>query len=162
MSNSLNALAEVLEGEIALGETLRANLEAQKRALVAWDITDLLARIEAREVSLRSLGELEQRREQVLEQCGALAAAPRLRQVITQLPQALPARVRLSRLHEQTRKTFLRLRADEQQLHGLMGNLVGLIQEALSPLVQPALSTYGESGAAERQRSASALLQSKV
>lgn len=162
MSNPLSELAEVLEGEVALGETLCGNLEAQKRALVAWDIADLLARIEARETWLRSLSELEQRRKQVLEQCDARAVAPRLRQVIARLPQASPERSRLSRLHEQTRKTFLRLCADEQQLHDLMENLVELIQEALSPLALPALSTYGESGAAERQRSASALLQSKV
>ena len=162
MNNPLSELAEVLEGEVALGETLCGNLEAQKRALVAWDIADLLARIEARETWLRSLSELEQRRKQVLEQCDARAVAPRLRQVIARLPQASPERSRLSRLHEQTRKTFLRLCADEQQLHDLMKNLVELIQEALSPLVLPALATYGESGAAERQRPASALLQNKV
>jgi len=162
MNNDLNQLADVLEDEVTLGETLCRNLEAQRSALVAWNMADLLAHIEAREAWLRSLAELEQRRCRIVEQSAAFTAGPRLRQVIAALPNQSPERPRLARLHEQTRRTFLRLRADEQQLHGLMANLVDLIQEGLSPLVEPELPTYGESGAVERQRPASALLQSKV
>ena len=162
MNNDLNELADVLEDEVALGETLCRNLEAQKNALIAWNMADLLAHIEAREAWLRALGELEQRRSRIVAQSDAFTAAPRLRQVIAALPTQSPERTRLTRLHEQTRRTFVRLRADEQHLHGLMENLVDLLREALSPLMEPVLSTYGENGAAESKRPASGLLESKV
>ena len=38
MNNDLNELADVLEDEVALGETLCRNIEAQKNALVAWNM----------------------------------------------------------------------------------------------------------------------------
>ena len=106
MNNDLNELADVLEDEVALGETLCRNLEAQKNALIAWNMADLLAHIEAREAWLRSLGELEQRRSRIVAQSDAFTAAPRLRQVIAALPTQSPDRTRLTRLHEQTRPDF--------------------------------------------------------
>jgi flagellar biosynthesis/type III secretory pathway chaperone len=162
MNNHLNELAEVLEAELSVGEALCRNLEAQQKALLAWNIADLVDRIEAREPWLRSLGELEQRRSHIVSQSVGLASSPRLRQLIGQLPKDAPERARLNRLQEQTREVFLRVRWDEQYLHGLMENLLRLLQEALAPLMQPNLPTYDESGATERQRPVSALLQSKV
>lgn len=162
MTNSLNGLADVLAEEVAVGEALCRNIEAQKNALVAWNITELLAQIEAREPWLRSLGELEQRRCRIVEQSGVKSDRPILRQVIEKLPTGAPERALLMRLREQARQVFSRVQADELHLNGLMAQIVGLMQEALSPLVQTAAPTYGETGAAERQRPASALLQSKA
>ena len=91
MNNDLNELANVLEDEVALGETLCRNLEAQKNALIAWNMADLLAHIEAREAWLRALGELEQRRSRIVAQSDAFTAAPRLRQSLPHCPLNPPS-----------------------------------------------------------------------
>jgi hypothetical protein len=162
MNEDLTGLAEVLEQEIAVGEELCRNLAAQKKALIAWDIVYLLEKIDAREPWLRLLGELEQRRNGILRQSHAFTASATLRQAIAQLPIESMERGRLATLREQTRIVFNRLQTDEKDLHGLMGHLMALIQEALSPLLEPMGPTYGERGTAERPRPASALLQSKI
>jgi flagellar biosynthesis/type III secretory pathway chaperone len=162
MNKDLTRLAEVLEEEIAVGEELCRNLAAQKKALIAWDIVDLLGKIETREPWLRRLGELEERRNGLLLQSDAFTASATLRQAIAQLPIESVDRARLVALRERTRIVFNRLQTDEKDLHDLMGNLMALIQEALSPLLEPMGPTYGERGTAERRRPASALLQSKI
>lgn len=74
MSTELTDLTRVLEEEISVGEELWRNLSAQKQAIVALDVAELLVQINAREPWLRSLGEFESRRcrivgEGALEQC---------------------------------------------------------------------------------------------
>lgn len=71
MNPELNDLAAVLEEEIAVGEELSRNLAAQRQALICWDMDALIAKIEARGPWLRSLGELEVRRQNLLTQGGA-------------------------------------------------------------------------------------------
>ena len=55
MSKDLAELLSVLENEVLVGEELSRNLEAQKNAIVEWDIAKLLEQIDAREPWLRSL-----------------------------------------------------------------------------------------------------------
>lgn len=62
MSTELTDLTRVLEEEISVGEELWRNLSAQKQAIVALDVAELLVQINAREPWLRSLGEFESRR----------------------------------------------------------------------------------------------------
>jgi hypothetical protein len=78
------------------------------------------------------------------------------------LPPDMPERQRLSALRDCARQIFLRLRAEEQNLFGLMENLSAHIQEALSPLSQACPPLYRQSGAAEAQARPAALIQNKA
>jgi flagellar biosynthesis/type III secretory pathway chaperone len=141
-------LIAVIEEEILVGEELRRNLEEQKKALLAWDVAALLHQVDAREPWLRSLGELEQRRQQVMKGITPYLSPMTLRELIVKFPSGTPERDRLSSLQEGARKVFTRLQADERHVHGLIENLLAHIQEALSPLIQSDVSLYGETGVA--------------
>ena len=162
MGTPLNELAQLLEEEITVGEELRRNLTAQKHAIVAWDVTELLAQIKAREPWLRLLGELETRRDRLISESDLFNETPVLRRAIAALPKESAETSRLIALRQRTRDTFVRLQGDEEHLHLLMENLLSHIQEAFLTVSHPAVPTYGEKGVAEAARPASTLLCSKA
>ena len=162
MNPELNELATVLEEEIAVGEELSHNLAAQRQALICWDMDALIAKIEERGPWLRSLGELEVRRHNLLAQGGGPNESVTLRRLIAACPEDLPARHRLQTVRARARETFVRLQADERNVNGLMENLLSHLNEALRPLARPAVSLYGDTGAAAVQRPSSALIRNKA
>ena len=162
MNPSLNDLAAILEKEIAVAEDLEVNLSAQKQAIIDWNVDALLDEIEAREPWLRVLDELEQKRTDLVLQAGLGAGAVTLRRLIAALPAHAPQLPRLRALQQRARNIFTRLQAGEQTTHSLMANILAHIHEAFGALTQPAVSLYGESGAADMPRPSSALLQSRV
>jgi hypothetical protein len=162
MHPELNDLAAVLEEEIAVGEELSHNLAAQRQALICWDMDTLIAKTEARGPWLRSLGELEVRRHNLLAQGSAPNESVTLRRLIAAYPDDLQARHRLQTLRARARETFVRLQADERNVNGLMENLLSHLNEALRPLARPAVSLYGDTGAAAVQRPSSALIRNKA
>lgn len=163
MSIAMEQLTAILEQEITVAEELERNLAAQKQAVIDWNVEALLAQIAAREPWLRQLGDLEQKRQEFLTGSGVYHALTTLRQLLAHLPAHSPEYARLKGLHERTRAVFTRLQADEQNLHSVMSQISAHVQEALGTFTQPALSLYGESGAAGgAQPAASALLQSRV
>ena len=162
MSPGLDELAAVLEEEIAVGDELRLNLAAQRKALVAWDMEALIARIEAREASIRSLSELEARRARIVHAHAASDKPVTLSQLITVCPEGLPARKRLQSARVRARETFSRLQVDERDLNGLMENIHSHLNEALKPLACPTAPLYDDTGVAAPQRSSEALIHSKA
>lgn len=162
MNVHLNKLAGVLEEEIAVGEELWRNLTAQKQAIVEWDVTHLLEHIEARESWLASLGQLEEKRSEVLKQMAPSAVSTTLAQLLVQLPPDEVNGDRLRDLRERVRSIFTRLQADEKKLSGLMENLLVHIQDALRPLMVPSVAVYGDTGVASGQRPAAGLIQGKA
>lgn len=158
MNIDLTELAGVLSEEIAVGEELSRNLEAQRRALAAWDVVTLLLEIEAREPWLRLLNQLEQKRVAVLKQGMPADAPPTLRDLINQLPPDHAHRGCCRDILERGRALFSRLRAEERDHNALMENLASHINEALSFLTRPAAPLYGESGVADVQRPSAALI----
>jgi FlgN protein len=145
MNLELNDLAVVLEEEIALGDKLRLNLAEQRHALAAWDMDALIARIEAREAWIRTLGELEARRARIVEIQGDSDKPVSLSELIRDCPEDLPARQRLQSVRARARETFLRLQADERDLNLLMETLLSHFHVALKPLASSSLAVYGES-----------------
>jgi hypothetical protein len=162
MSLELNDLAVVLEEEIAVGDQLRLNLAEQRDALAAWDLVALIARIEAREAWIRSLGELEARRAHILEAQADTEKHVTLSELIRACPEDLPARQRLQSVRARARETFLLLQAAERDLNRLMETLLSHFQVALKPLASSPVAVYGESGATASQRTLSALICNKA
>ena len=159
MNSYLTELTGVLNQEIAVGEELSRNLEAQRRALVAWDVVSLLLEIEAREPWLLMLGQLEEKRVAVLKQFEPASAPATLREMIAQLPADQAERERWRDLQERGRALFSRLHAEERDLNALMENLASHINEALGFLARPTVPLYRETGAADAQRPSAALIQ---
>ena len=162
MTGTLNDLAALLEEEIAVGEKLSRNLAAQRRALICWDIDALIAEIEAREPWLRSLGELEVRRQNLLTQVAAPNDSVTLSRLIAECSSSLPMCRHLQTVRARARETFARLQADERNMNGLMENLLAHLNAALGPLARPAVALYGDTGAAAPQRPSSAFIRSKA
>ncbi len=162
MTTELDSLAAVLEEEIAVGEELRHNLAAQRKALIAWDVEALIAGIEAREPWLRSLDGLEERRRSLLQQGKDSEQPVSLTRLIAQCPGGAPVRQRLQTAQSRARAMFAGLQAEERSLNRLMQDLHSHIQFALSSLAGPAVSLYGDSGVPEPQRAASALIHNRA
>ena len=162
MHADLTHLAAVLKEEIIVGEELYRNLEAQKKAIVAWDIANLLAQIDAREPWLNSLSQLEKKRCEILKGIGSVSSPITLRQIISALPQGGSESARLDSLGERTRKIFTRLQTEEQSLLELMRNVLAHIQEALSSLTHAPDSVYSKSGVALPTGTRSGLLRGKA
>lgn len=162
MNAKMSDLILILEEELSVGAQLGANLLAQKNALVAWDVVDLVGQIEAREQWVRRLAELEERRNQILAELNPEAKSITLRQLIAALPEESAEKSRLFGFRERARNTFFQLQAEEQYLQSLMKNLLAHVQEALQPLGRPQAPTYGESGSAEAHRPESSLLRSQA
>jgi hypothetical protein len=155
-------LTKVLEEELSVGAELRRNLAGQKDAIIAWDIAALLTQLEAREVWLNTLGTLEQRRRRILTEDDPGTEPSSLRLALAPLADGSADKSRLLALGERMRHVFAELKDEEGQLHKLMGNLLAHLDAALSPLLQPLTPTYGENGAADRQRPLAALLRSRA
>ena len=160
MNFDVSNLIAVLEAELLAGENLQRNLDCQKQAIIAWDVEALLAHVEAREVCLRGLAELESRRVKTLMALPFIPAPSDLSQLIAQTPA--PEQARLRHLQARSRKTFVRLWAEDQALQTLKENLVGHIQEAMNHLAHHGASVYGESGHAASSRCAPGLIYEKA
>ena len=161
MPMDLAELVAVIEEEILVGEELRRNLEEQKKAVLVWDLVALLQQLEEREPWLRSLGDLEKRRQQAMKEMIPDINRMTLKELIAKFPSEAPERERLSRLREGARKIFTRLQADERYLQALIENLLAHIQEAWNPFLQSDVSIYGETGLA-MPRSGPGLIQGKA
>jgi flagellar biosynthesis/type III secretory pathway chaperone len=162
MNQDLNELMALLEEEFAVGEQLRSNLEAQKQAIVSWDVERLLHEIEGRDALLRSLDAIERKRVARLERMAVGHKHSSLRELLAQLPREGSAAVRLQNLQTRTRKLFFGLRLAERNLYELTVNLKALLEEALSGLKPVAVPLYGESGIASPRPPAASLIRSKV
>jgi hypothetical protein len=162
MSLRVAELSAVLEEEITVAEELSRNLAAQRAAIVAWDPSELLQRIERREACLRALGILEQKRSDIIKRMGFASEPVTLRRLVAELPHTSPERARMGALREQASDILTRLHADERDLSGLMQTMLSHIQGALSPLARDRAPVYTETGAAEPQRAPSALVHSKA
>ena len=160
MNLEVSKLIAVLEAELVAGENLQRNLDCQKEAIVAWDVETLLAHVEAREICMRGLAELESRRIEALAALPITPAPSELSQVIAQTPAREQERLR--NLQRRSRKTFMRLRAEDEALQALKQNLVGHIHEAMNHLAHHDASLYGESGQAATARCAPGLIYEKA
>ena len=162
MHFDLTQLVVVLKEEITVGEELHRNLEAQKKAIVVWDVVSLLEQIDARESWVRSLSELEEKRSEILNRISSTNGPMTFRQIIATLPLQGSERILLGQLRERTRKVFTRLQAEERSLHELMQSLLAHIQGALTSLVDPLVPIYSESGITPPPRTRSGLLHGKA
>ena len=162
MNIDVSNLIAILEAELRAGENLRRNLDAQKQAIIAWDVEGLLAHVEAREVCLRGLNDLENRRIEVLSALPLNEVPGELSQLITQIPNKSVEHARLRDLQQRSRTTFIRLRTDEEALLALKKNLVGHIGEAMRSLAQQGASVYSESGHGATYGSVPGLLYEKA
>ncbi len=145
--NDLSDLISVLENEVQLGKELSHNLAAQKEAILSWNSSALIERVEEKETLTRKLGEMEERRQGIVAQLphSDLEGNPSLRELLTRLP-AEPRTVLLGSLLSHARELYNRLRLEEKRLVSLMECILGHIREALSPLSHPILHLYGKSG----------------
>jgi hypothetical protein len=162
MIADLNALAAVLEKEVAVGEELLQNLARQRRALVEWDMEALIAGIDAREICLRSLGELEDRRLQMLTRAGIADTSVTLRDLISQMAVTAPERERFQSVRARAREVYSHLQAEERSVAGLMQDLAAHLRSALTAVARPAAPLYAGTGAAAPQPPASAFLRNRV
>jgi len=162
MNVDLTYLCGVLEAELAVGQTLVANLEALKKAIVAWDIERLLREIEARQPAIDELVLLETQRNEILRNLDEGARQGGLRGLIASMSGDSPERQRLAELREKNRCAFTMLHAAERNLIGLMENLLAHIHEALAPLTAAGVPLYGETGAARSVDVGAALIHSKA
>jgi hypothetical protein len=162
MNTEVADLVSILEDEIKVGEELYRNLEAQRKAIVAWDIANLLDQITARETWLRSLIRLEEKRTEILKALNSSNAQITLRQIIDSLPEGGSERLLFAQLRERARKIFVRLHAEERNLLDLMRNLWLHIQEALGSPTQSLGSVYSKSGATLTTGTRSTLLRGKA
>jgi len=162
MSTNVAELVSILEDEIKVGEELYRNLEAQRKAIVMWDITNLLDQIAARETWLRSLNRLEEKRREIIKEFSSTNAPITFRQIIDTLPDGGSERALFAQLRERARKIFVRLHAEERNLFDLMRNLWSHIQEALSPPTESLGSVYSKSGVTLPTGTRSSLLRGKA
>ena|SRR5215831_11803938 len=162
MSIEVADLVFILEEEIKVGEELHCNLEAQRKAIVTWDIANLLDQIAARETWLRSLSRLEEKRNEILRGLNLTDAPVTLRQIIDLLPDGGSEQVLFVQLRERARKIFASLQAEERSLLDLMRNLWSHIQEALVSPTQSLGSVYSKSGVALPTGTRSTLLRGKA
>ncbi|HXG51807.1 MAG TPA: flagellar export chaperone FlgN [candidate division Zixibacteria bacterium] len=161
MNRLLEELADVLEEEIAVGEELRRNLQAQQRALAEWDVAALLERIAEREPWLNKLSALEQSRAARMATLQS-AGSPTLATLIATLRPGAPETLRLRELGNRCRAVFSRLKSDEHYLRDVMEILCSHLEEALRPVHEPPFALYRETGSAERAAGAPALIRSKA
>lgn len=139
-------LIGVLEAEVGLGESLQRNLDAQREAILAWDMEALLQQVEARETHLRTLAELEFGRAELLKTLPVGAAPRNLSQLVAHLASQPTEQKQLLILQRRSRKIFTRLLAEERTLQALKENLVAHIHEAMGQVLQKGASVYGGSG----------------
>src|SRR5215510_8290880 len=131
----LAELIAVLEEEVLLGETLLQNLVAQKKAILAWDSSALLKKVEEKEILLRQLSTLDGRREEAVHQLffeqniPDAEGSPALKILLAHLPST-PQTATLDHLQRRAWQIYSRLRAGEKHLTNLMGILLNQIGEA--------------------------------
>jgi hypothetical protein len=155
MMDDLSELTAILAEEVALGRELLDNLSAQREAILCWKISDLIERVENREILFSNLAILECRRKRLVEQLtGEEAANVTLSEILAERPAA-----ELAELQKAARRLYTRLHGEEKNLFDLMQNLLEHIREALTPLAEPEVALYG--GAAT-PRLLSGLIQGKV
>ncbi len=145
--DELNDLISVVEDQVQVGEQLCHNLAAQKEAILSWNSSALLERVEEKEALIRDLGGIEHRRQGIIAQLphSDLEGNPSLRELLTRLP-AEPRTVLLGSLLSHARVLYNRLRLEEKRLVNLMECILEHIREALGPLSHPILNLYGKSG----------------
>jgi hypothetical protein len=163
----LSALVAVVEQEVQIGESLLLNLAAQKAAILAWDSTALLQRVEEKEQLIRQLETLEAERQEVVRHLfppqdpSAPEKVLSLKELCAQLPPT-PQAATLDLLHDRAQQIYGRLRAEEKNLNGLMGILLGHISEALHSFMLPPAALYGEKGTLTACRPEPGLVHEKI
>ena len=158
MTRDLSELTAVLAEEIALGRDLLDNLSAQREAILCWKISDLIERVENREILFSNLAILEGRRKRLVEELtGEEAANVTLSGILADRP--VGAAGELADMQKAARRLYSRLRGEEKNLFDLMQNLLEHIREALTPLAEPEVALYGGAAA---PRVLSGLIQGKI
>lgn len=161
-TQKLQELSGVIEEQIRAGEDLLRNLASQREAILAWDVSALMGRIEERESRLESLAVLEQRRREVVE--GLVGGAGKnlsLKDLLERFP-CEPETAKLAYLRIRAREVYARLQDEEKRLVDLTENLLGHLREALRPLSEGSVHLYGDKGTAGPRRPAAGLIQGKV
>lgn len=160
---TLRDLVTVMEEEVQVGEELLHNLAAQRAAILSWDASTLLLRVEEREAILRRLSALEERRQRIVLDlpCLSPSQGPSLRALLARLPEG-PETITLRRLQQQILDLYSRLRAAEKRVVALMDTLLGHLREALACFCYSPLHLYGKKGATTYGRPASGLIQGKA
>jgi hypothetical protein len=161
--HTLKDLVTVLAEEVRVAEALLHNLAAQREAVLSWDSVTLLEKVEEREVAIRKLGALEERRQEILAYLpGACEGTrPSCTVLLAQLPPRPEVAV-LDQLRRRALEVYGRLRAEEKRFVALMENLLGHVREALAPLAHPPLHLYGKMGDSRPLHPASGLIEGKA
>jgi hypothetical protein len=167
MMFTLTDLIAVLQGEVRVGEELLLNLAAQKEAILAWDSSALLQRVDEKEQLVRQLEAMEEKRQEVVSHLLHTQGrplpdkSPSLKDLLAQLPLT-PQTPILDSLRRQAWQIYSSLRVREKNLAGLTGTLLGHITEALRSVTPLPVSLYGEKGALSSSRPAPGLVQGKI
>lgn len=167
MMPALTELIAVLEEEVQVGEELLLNLAAQKEAILAWDSSALLKHVGKKELLVRRLGTMEQRREAAVRRLvdahglPSCEKTPALKELLAQLAHTSQTAT-VDHLQHRAWQIYSRLRAEEKHLTSLMGTLLGQITAALQSFTPPSVSLYGEKGTLTASRPAPGLVQEKI
>ncbi len=159
----LKELVTVMEEEVQVGEELIHNLAAQKEAVLYWDSSKLLERIEEKEVLIRRPDAMEKRRQVIVTRLPGSGNGNNLslNQLLSQLPPG-QLTTRLGSLQIEARHIYGRLRLEEKGLVNLMENILAHIREALDPLSRPAVHLYEKKGTMAQSRPESGLVRGKI
>ena len=157
---ALAELIAVLEAEARIGEELLQNLRARKEAILAWDSSALLARVDEKETLLGRIAGLENQRDGIVAR---LAARPRepLRALLAGLPPG-PRASALEDLHRRVRTIYSRLRAQERTLAATLEDMLGHLRGALGRGGTNTALLYGASGTVNSAPPRSGILEGKV
>jgi flagellar biosynthesis/type III secretory pathway chaperone len=104
----LEELQGILQAEIEAYEHLLERQQAERQLLVARVLEPFLTHLQAKELLLHTLGQLEQKRQQVLRRLAPLLGFPHAEVTLQQLSMCVP---------EPFAKTLLQYRS---RLHGIM------------------------------------------
>jgi len=158
--NNIQELSDVLQEELEVAESLSRNLQAQKDAILKWDIETLIARAEERELQAKKLETLEQRRKSVIEELTEDKQIT-LKEFVAKFSPASEAS-RLLALRQNLKNIFSRLRIEEKKVLLLMQNILDNLREALGLLQYCPVRVYEKEGRASEPRPESGLIKVKA
>lgn len=145
-ATELAELVSVLTSELQIGESLRENLENQRRAIISWDSQALARHVEQHEKYLDVLATFEKHRVDCLANLPNAEVPKTLGKLIGLVPADCIQRQTLADLQQRSRKLFKCLLADEQRLQSLKATLVKHLHDAMSSLVTEAKPLYDQTG----------------
>jgi len=157
----LSELTAVMEEEIRVGERLLGNLADQKKAIISWNSSDLLRRVEEKETLIQGLGVMEESRRSIMAHLLRRETNLSLRDLLGQLSPG-PLATKLESLKQEAREIYTRLRAEEKGVVTLLQLLVGHLREALGTLSDFTANLYEQGGNPASPPRVSRLVQTKI